>query len=92
MKRFQECNKIEKLWRYRWYLTIPFLVLFYLIFPLRVYEDEEVDGKLVHTDNYTVPNLKMLWRICVGTMQIKMNWTYTMEEVMDNLKDFKNGL
>jgi hypothetical protein len=23
-KRFQECNKLIQLWRYRWYLCIPF--------------------------------------------------------------------
>tara|TARA_R110000772_G_scaffold20466_5_gene56870 strand:+ start:30454 stop:30675 length:222 start_codon:yes stop_codon:yes gene_type:complete len=23
-KRFQECSKIVQIWRYRWYLTIPF--------------------------------------------------------------------
>ena len=26
-KRFQECGKLEQLWRYRWYLTIPFKFL-----------------------------------------------------------------
>ena len=27
MKRFQECNRLEKLWRYRWYLLLPYLFI-----------------------------------------------------------------
>lgn len=29
MKRFQECNRIVKIWRYRWYLLIPFKFLYH---------------------------------------------------------------
>lgn len=45
-KRFQECNKIEKLWRYRFYLYIPLQYVFYLIRniksvikPKQIYEE-----------------------------------------------------
>ena len=32
MKRFQECNKLEKAWRYRHYLLLPFKWLWYQYF------------------------------------------------------------
>lgn len=28
MKRFQECNLIGKIFRYRWYLCVPFLFIY----------------------------------------------------------------
>lgn len=31
-KRFQECNIFEKIIRYRWYILLPFLFLFELLF------------------------------------------------------------
>ena len=33
MKRFQECSWIVKIWRYRWYILIPFRTIgVYLIY------------------------------------------------------------
>ncbi len=82
MKRFQECSFLEKLWRYRWYLSIPFLYAFHQFFkPLKVYEDQFVDDKIVRTNNYEVIKGDELWKILVGVIQGKMNWYYTSEEV-----------
>lgn len=85
-KRFQECNKLQKLWRYRWYLTIPFIYVWHYIKPLKVGMDELVDDKLVHTDKYFVLRGKELWKTIKSTRQGKMEWYYTMEEVKENMK------
>jgi hypothetical protein len=86
MKRFQECNKIEKIFRYRWYLLIPFIYLYYQFRPFKVYEDEVIDGELIHTDNYFVLKGYQLWRTIKSTLQSKMKWYYTHEEVLEKFK------
>jgi hypothetical protein len=89
MKRFQECNIIEKFWRYRWYVAIPFIWLWYSTFgKLKVYRDEYIEGKYVHTNKYDVQRGVNLWRLLVGDAEIKMNWTYTMEEVQEKMKKY----
>jgi len=90
MKRFQECNWLEKVWRYRWYLPIPFQWLWFTrIKPFKVGKDEVVDGELVHTDDYDTVNGKLLWSLLVGSAQIEMRWYHTNEEVFSsfNLDD-----
>ena len=80
MKRFQECNKIVKAWRYRWYCAVPFLWFWYsYIKPLQVYMDEEIDEKFQHTNKYV--SGKNLWRLMIGKMQGHMKWYYTWDEV-----------
>lgn len=91
MKRFQECSKIEKMWRYRWYLTIPFTYIYYRLKGLKFYKDKMVDGKIVHTDEYEYYPSNRLWGMCKSITSSKMNWTYTSEEVMDELKNKKKN-
>lgn len=88
-KRFQECNKIEKLWRYRWYLCIPFMFIYHWFVSLKVYEDKEVDGRWEHTSDYFKATPKLIWSICIGTAQSKMRWYHTSEEVLDYFKNNK---
>lgn len=33
MKRFQESNFIVKIWRYRWYVAIPFIFIYHIKQP-----------------------------------------------------------
>lgn len=73
-KRFQECNKIIQLWRYRWYLFIPFIFI-YKIFIIKIKKN-----KLVKK------NLKILWHITISDIQKYMNWWYTSEEVFSKIK------
>lgn len=68
-KRFQECNKLEKLWRYRWYLLLPFVWL-----------KMKTSISLNDVDDLNLTN-KNIWRLSKGLMQSKMKWYYTMEEV-----------
>ena len=75
-KRFQECNKIEKLWRYRWYLLLPFVWL-RIKFSILI-------SKNVEDLNMTNKNI---WKLSKGLMQSKMKWYYTMDEVMISLKE-----
>jgi len=90
MKRFQECNKLEKLWRFRWYLAIPFQWLWFTyIISFKVYRDEMVNDKIEHTDNFDVMSGKNLWSLLIGSAQIKMKWYHTHEEVMERLKKYR---
>ena len=67
MKRFQECNWVVKLWRYRHYVYIPFRYMKY-----------KLQGR-VHED---LASNSHLWGILVGSAQCDMKWTYTWQEVM----------
>lgn len=85
-KRFQECSKIVQIFRYRWYLLIPFKWLWYsYIKPFKVGKDELIDGKLIHTDKYFVLQGKELWSTLKGLAQGNMNWVWTMEEVIEKM-------
>jgi len=87
MKRFQECNIIVKIFRLRWYLLIPFKFIFYSYFKLfKVYRDEFIDGKYIHTNKYDVITGKRLWQILIGDAQCKMYWVYDFD-VLDDLFD-----
>lgn len=91
VKRFQECNRIVQLWRYRHYITIPFKYLYYTyIKRFKVYHDEMVDGKLIHTNEYDIEQGRNLWRLLQSLAQTKMHWYYTEEEMfikLDTLDD-----
>ena len=90
MKRFQECNRIVKIWRYRWYLAIPFVFLWRTI-SFEIFEDEVVDGKVKPTGETINVDSATLWGICVGDAQFKMEWHYTHEEVKASMNEkFKN--
>jgi len=71
MKRFQECNWVVKLWRYRHYVYIPFRYMKY-----------KLQGR-VHED---LASNSHLWDILVGSAQCDMKWTYTLEEIREPYK------
>lgn len=73
-KRFQECSKVGKLWRYRWYLLLPFV---WLGIKISVLISK-------NTDELNLSN-KNIWKISKGILQSKMKWYYTMEEVMGDI-------
>jgi hypothetical protein len=79
-KRFQECNWLVKVWRYRWYIPIPFKWLWHtFVMKFKIYQHGS-------PTEYEVGRGKLLWDILKGDAQIKMNWTYTHEEVMEEIK------
>jgi len=89
MKRFQECNWLVKLWRYRWYILIPFKYIWFMYLkPLIVMETYKNDKTNVIEDTGKVynPRGKELWGILKSLAQIKMNWYYTSDEVSDYFK------
>lgn len=89
MKRFQECNWLVKLWRYRWYILIPFKYIWFMYLkPLIVMETYKNDKTNVIEDTGKVynPRGKELWGILKGLAQSKMNWYYTSDEVFDYFK------
>lgn len=84
MKRFQECSKVEKLWRYRWYIPLPFKFVYYSLFkPFKVYHCE--------SDKYDVLKGNRLWKLLIGDAQSSMKWYYDYNEVMNEFKLKKYG-
>jgi len=89
-KRFQECNWVEKLWRYRWYLLIPFQWFWYMYIKLFVVLEtkrDELSGHIEDTGETYNPRGKNLWRLLIGIAQGKMKWYYTSEEVFAKFKE-----
>ena len=76
IKRFQDCNWLVKLWRYRHYVYIPFKFAWFKLRYRRYWEVREFNDRTI-------------WSILVGSAQCDMNWVYTNEEVFKNLKDEK---
>jgi hypothetical protein len=74
-KRFQECNRLVKLWRYRHYVYIPFRWLW----GLHLFLKSPIAGSGKFSG-------KQFWSILVGSAQCDMKWYYTSEEVMESLK------
>lgn len=71
MKRFQECNWLVKLWRYRFYIPIPFKFVYHMLFT-------DMDGELTY---------KQFWGVLIGESQLDMNWYHTSEEVFNNIQN-----
>jgi len=69
MKRYQECNVLVKLFRRRYYLYMPFQYLYTRI----------KHRKLSRFDK------SILWDSLLGEAQCNMKWTYTSDEVKENL-------
>ena len=88
-KRYQDCSKFVQLWRRRWYLIVPFWAAWNTLFKARIYKDEEVDGKLVHTNDYVHMNYRNWTHILKGSVQGKMHYYYTQEEVEEHFKEWK---
>ena len=97
MKRFQDCNKVIKMIRYIWYITIPFYFLYYYICGLKIHMDEElvdeelvdeeiVDEDIIFTNYKKETKVKLMWSIAKSNAQYKMKYYYTTDEVFDNLK------
>jgi hypothetical protein len=92
MKRFQECNKICKIWRLRLYLLIPFLTLYcYFIKKVKIFSDVENNDYIIHTNHYEFASFKLCYKLTKGDIQIKMKYYYTSEEVFERLNFNKNN-
>jgi len=78
-KRFQECNRLEKAWRYRWYLLIPFQWVYYMTIGKFKVIDDKSHEEFILKD---VPLKKVL----IGLAQSRMEWYWTDEEVFDKIK------
>lgn len=79
-KRYKDCSKLEKIWRHRWFIILPFMAVYRYLFANRVYISREEDGKNVHTNEYERMSFNMWWQICRGNIDIKMKHYYTQEE------------
>jgi hypothetical protein len=79
MKRYQNCNRLVKLWRHRHYIPIPFKWLYrQYLKPFLIYDDD--DGSIDPLQG------KLLWATLISSAHIKMKWYYTMEEVLERYK------
>jgi len=72
--RYQDSPWYVRLWRRRWYLTIPFWTFQNWRSLWR-----ENDGSLAKEDPWLTWNLA--YAIAIGEAQAQMHWYYTMEEV-----------
>lgn len=91
-KRFQECGPIVKLFRYRFYIPIPFKYIWYsYIKPFKIIETviNEKKGIIEDSGNIYIPKGKNLWSLLVGQAQHEMKWYWTSEEVFKKLKNKK---
>jgi hypothetical protein len=86
VKRFQECNKVVKLWRYRWYLALPFLFIWRMMKVKQIpgHEWDEEKQEIIETKPMR-PTGKLIWRLTIGEVQCRMHWYYTSEEVFDRI-------
>lgn len=87
MKRYQECSWFVKQVRKLWYIVVPFISIAYYIGRKRVYKDEIVDDKLVHTNEYSIMSWELCWSCAVGIAQGKMKYYYTHEEVKERMRE-----
>ncbi len=82
MKKFQDCNRITKLWRLRWYLLLPFQWLWSMyVKPIVVW-----DVSFKQTGEKWSPRGKNLWSLLKGSAHGKMRWVWTHEEVMERFR------
>jgi len=88
-KRFQECNWLVKLYRYRFYIPIPFKYIWFMYFKkfnVNIDEVDEVNGVLEDSGEIEVIRGDLLWRLLISTSQISMNWFYTTDEVFGKIE------
>ena len=78
-KRFQEYTRLEKAWRYRWYLLIPFQWVYYMtIGKFKVIDDKS-------HEEFTL-EARHLKKVLVGLAQSRMKWYWTQDEVFGKTK------
>ena len=80
--RFQYCPWYMKLWRYRYYIPIPYYAVRAYIWQFYHIEKGEIEEPLP---------LRVHWGIAKGMAQVAMKWYYTMEEVEKRLFGEDNG-
>lgn len=89
-KRFQECNWLEKVWRYRFYIPIPFKYIWFMYikdFVVRETTFNKSKSHMEDTGEIYNPRGKNLCKLLKGIAQCNMNWTYTSEEVFGKLRN-----
>ncbi len=73
MKRYQDCNRLIKIWRNRHYIPVPFKWVWHnYITPFNFINEHEGKEALMGRE---------LWGVLLGVAQCKMEYIYTMEEV-----------
>lgn len=69
--RFQDQPWYVKLWRYRWYLKIPYDAVRFYVKNRKTYKDE----------------FWFAYSLAIGEAHYKMKWLYTVEEAMKLLEN-----
>ena len=77
-KRYQECSKLEKFWRRRWYLAVPFLALYHYLFD-KIYNPTH--------DVFSKASYKEWYHITRGEVEFFMNYFYTEEEMNKKIEE-----
>lgn len=74
VKRFQDCNRLVKIWRFRHYIPVPFKWFWFQYVRSFVV----IGGK---TSEVCRVKGSILWKLLIGIAQAKMSWYWTQEEV-----------
>lgn len=88
-KIFQECNWLLKMWRFRFYILIPFQYIWHYYLKKINFIETRINSRLgirKDTENIYNPNKKELLSILIGKAQNKMGWIWTSEEVLNKIK------
>jgi hypothetical protein len=76
MKRYQECNKLTKLWRKRWYILAPFIFISHYIY----YRRNRTEKKWY--------DIELLWSIVIGNLQVRrMKFYWESDELLERIKN-----
>ena len=76
--RFQDQPWHIKLWRYRWYLLIPYDTMYSWLYN---------NFRPQKRSHETKMDLGLFWDIAISSAQIKMNWFYNLEDPSKINKD-----
>ena len=82
MKRFQECNRIEKIWRYRWYLLIPFKFFYH-------YRKTPFNSNLMWSILVGKAHSKMKWYFT--SEEVKKLFNNIKDKRKEKIKELFNG-
>ena len=69
--RFQDQKWYVKLWRFRWYLKIPFDTVRNYFANRKIYKD----------------SIYVAYSLAIGDAQYRMNWLYTLQETTEHLEN-----
>lgn len=87
MRRYQHCRFPVRIWRRRWYLLVPFaaVLLHWRLRKWRLPPEPDWPDEVNASMEAEIKSWRGCWRTAISEAQIRMNWLYTMDELMERL-------